>query len=282
MMPTDDELLADEIQAHQFTEPLKAPARPPSLARRAVVRATTGRVWFRVGWTCGCVVQVLETAEKEMLLRGLIADSLDIYQLQGNASASAGTHALPGAYDVGQDSPDQIDVQRLCGGDGQARTTAQGFAVKHCHGFAQGCPHGSPGLLAQKRQWNNRQNGLVSHGPIQGRWPTKPWATAVSSRKAHIMALADDIATKVAAKIKIPAPVRPPTPPTPAQIWGYSATGPDGKTKWTLAHIVSWAARILPTVTEKLTALAIKSDAQDKKIDALAATVAAIKTKTGA
>lgn len=190
-----------EISAHQFTEPLKPPAKPPNFLVRGFAAAFSGRVWWRVGWTCTCVVQVLETAEEEMLLRGLIQDSLDIYQLQGTASASAGTHSKPGAYDIGQDSPEQIDVQRLCGGDGQPRTTSQGFAVKHCHGFAQGCTHGSPGLLSQKRQWNNRQNGLISHGPIQGRWPTKNWNTAVAERKKIIVGLKDELVKAISDEV---------------------------------------------------------------------------------
>lgn len=198
---TDEALDLAEISAHQFTEPLRPPAKPPSMARRAVARVS-GKVWFRVGWTCTCVVKVLTTAEELMLLEGLIEDSLDIFQLQGTAAASAGTHSKPGAYDIGQDSPAQIDVQRRCGGDGQARTTSQGFAVKHCHGFAQGCPHGSPGLLSQKHQWNNRQNGLISHGPIQGRWPTKNWSVAVAEQGKKIMALKDDIANEVIARLR--------------------------------------------------------------------------------
>jgi len=197
----DDNLLAHEIECHQFTEPLDpAKIKQPGRLRRLAARAT-GRVWFRVGWTCPHLKAGLESAEAEMLLKGELADHLDIYQLQGGASASAGTHSLPGAADLGQTSDAQIDILRLNGVDGQRRTPAQGF-ILHCHGFAQGCNCGSRALLAQRQQWNNRQNGLVSHGPIQGRWPTKKWSTAVAERAKVIMGLKDDIISGVVAQIR--------------------------------------------------------------------------------
>lgn len=197
-MSADDELLAHEVEAHQFTEPLKL-AKQPNLARRLVARASN-KVWFRVGWTCPHLKAVLESAETEMLLKGELADHLDIYQLQGGAAASAGTHSLPGAADLGQTSDAQIDTLRRNGGDFQRRTPAQGF-ILHAHGFAQGCTCGSPGLLAQKRQWNNRQNGLVSHGPIEGRWPTKNWKTAVAERRKVIVALKDELVKAISDEV---------------------------------------------------------------------------------
>lgn len=198
-MSTDDELLSHEIECHQFTEPLKPPAHPPNMVRRLVARAS-GRVWFRVGWTCPHLKAVLESAETEMLLKGKLNDHLDIYQLQGGASASAGTHSLPGAADLGQTSDEQIDILRLNGGRFQKRTPAEGF-VLHAHGFTD-CGCGSSALLYQKRLWNRRLNGLVNMGRIIGRWPVKHWSTAIGERKKVIVALKDDIINGVVAKLK--------------------------------------------------------------------------------
>jgi hypothetical protein len=200
-MTEHDDLDLAEISAHQFTEPLKPPAKVPNVLVRAFAAAVSGRVWFRVGWTCPHLKAVLESAEEEMLLRGELDNELDIYQLQGGAAASAGTHSKPGAADLGQTSDAQITTLRRNGGNFQRRTPAQGF-VLHAHGFAQGCTCGSSSLLNQKRLWNRRLNGLVSNGPVIGLWPTKNWKTAVAERKKVIMALKDDIAAEIIARIR--------------------------------------------------------------------------------
>jgi hypothetical protein len=194
-----DDLDLAEIAAHQFTEPLK-PAKPPNVLVRAFAAAVSGRVWFRVGWTCPHLKAVLESAEEEMLLRGELDNELDIYQLQGGAAASAGTHSKPGAADLGQTSDAQITTLRRNGGNFQRRIPAQGF-VLHAHGFAQGCTCGSSSLLNQKRLWNRRLNGLVSNGPVMGLWPTKNWKTAVAERKKVIMGLKDELVKAISDEV---------------------------------------------------------------------------------
>jgi hypothetical protein len=198
---TDEALDLPEIAAHQFTQPL--PAVPaPSTIKQFFMAAVSARRWFRVGWTCQCVVDHLTTAEQEMLLRGELANSLDIYQLQGTAAASAGTHSKYACYDLGQTSDAQIDTLRRNGGCAQRRYTWQGFAVGHTHGFPNGCPHGAAGQKSQQVQWNNGTNGLVSRGKIEGRWPIKNWKTALTERRKVVMALKDDIANAVIEKLK--------------------------------------------------------------------------------
>ena len=292
-MATDDELLSHEIECHQFTVPLEPPARPPRLLRRAVARLS-GKVWWRVGWTCSCMVAVLESAEKEMLLRGELQDHLDIFQLQGGAAASAGTHSKPGAADIGQTSDAQIETLRRNGGDFQRRTPAQGF-ILHCHGFAQGCPHGSPALMAQKRAWNRGRNGLVSNGPIEGLWPTQNWQTAVAERAKVIVSLIQDIAKAVwaydgidnskqqfsgnKANEDVPAGfalavLGSRTKDLSAKIWNDSVVtlgGVTPATKWSGGHIIDWLRRTLGTTVTKDDLAATNA-----KIDALAAAVAAL------
>jgi hypothetical protein len=263
MSQTDEELLAHEVECHRFTEPLQLSKQKPSRLRRAVVRATTGKVWFRVGWTCPHLKAVLISAEKEMLLKGELAEHLDIYQLQGNAGPSAGTHALPGAADLGQTSDAQIDILRLNGGDFQKRTPDQGF-VLHAHGFAQGCNCGSGALLAQRSLWNRGFNGLVNMGRIIGRWPTKDWKTAVAERGKIIMALADDIANKVVA--------RQGRNPSPADIWNWGGIPVSPHDRWGGGHIVSHMMQHQATVDRNIAALAAQVAQIKAAVNGLVAT----------
>lgn len=144
------------------------------------------------GLTCACVVESLPWVELDLLLQGLIHESVDIYQLgyRNDVAASAGTHAGGGNTDVAQFSDAQIRVWRKWGWTIQHRTRAQGFDMDHGHGWPLGCPHLSAGGRAQAAQWANRQNGLVSRGPISGPYTTTTWKTALKENK---MALLDDI-----------------------------------------------------------------------------------------
>lgn len=143
---------------------------------------------FRGGRTCTCVAISLPLVEQDMIRRGLIKQSIDIFQLgyRNDVGASAGTHAGGGNTDVAQFSDAQIDVWRLWGWTIQHRTKAQGFDMDHGHGWPLGCNHLSPGGRAQAAQWANRQNGLVSRGRIDGRWPIDDWKTAMKKRLAEI------------------------------------------------------------------------------------------------
>ena len=100
---------------------------------------------FRGKKCCSCLAKWLPAYEAELLRRGLIRVSLDVYQLTGKAKASAGTHAGGGAFDLGQFSDAQIAVARQMGADATwHRRKAQGFDVDHAHGVLRGCPHNGP------------------------------------------------------------------------------------------------------------------------------------------
>ncbi len=174
---------ADPNVLWDATTPI-APAKPP-----VVVPPVTpppeefpdvAKVQFRGGWTCSCVTTSLPLVEAELKRKGLIKNSVDIYQLgyRNDVGASAGTHAAGGNTDVAQFSDAQIQVWRECGWTIQHRTKAMGFSMDHGHGWPWGCTHLSPAGRDQAAQWQKRQNGLVSHGPISGKWPVPNWKNA--------------------------------------------------------------------------------------------------------
>ena len=76
---------------------------------------------FRGKKCCSCLAKWLPAYEAELLRRGLIRVSLDVYQLTGRAKASAGTHAGGGAFDLAQTSPEAIKVARQMGAEPETR-----------------------------------------------------------------------------------------------------------------------------------------------------------------
>lgn len=162
-----------------------------------------GGIAFRDFRVCGCVASSLPVVEKVMLMRGLISESIDIYQggyNAGGVAASSGTHDLGGCIDVGQDSPAQIQVWRECGWAMQARTRAQGF-TPHAHGWPMGCPHGSAGQKAQAGDWNVRDAGLVGGEQVKGMWPVPHWRTAMLQKEKEVSAFADEIVDRVTKRV---------------------------------------------------------------------------------
>ena len=146
----------------------------------------SGRVRFRGGWTCVCVARSLPLVELEMIRRGIITRSIDIYQLgyRSDVSASAGTHSGGGCTDVAQYSPEALTVWRDYGWTTQHRTRAQGFAADHGHGFPYGCPHLSPAARYQASEWRAGRNGLRSRDRITGpNYHVITWQAAL--RKLH-------------------------------------------------------------------------------------------------
>lgn len=160
-------------------------------------------VAFRGGRTCRCVATSLPWVEQEMLLRGLISDRIDIYQLgyRGDVDASKGTHDAGGNVDVGQFSDAQIDIWRLHGWTMQNRGPFFP-GNEHGHGAPFGCPHIARGGQYQVTAWKNRRNGLVGNGPVIGRWPVKHWKTALRERKPIIVGLKEDIAAEVVERLR--------------------------------------------------------------------------------
>lgn len=119
---------------------------------------------FRGKPACDCLVDSLPLVEQVMLAKGLIRHSLDIYQIIGGATASAGTHRTGGAVDTAQFSAAQLRVWRDMGYDaGWHRRTAQGFDIDHCHAVARGCPHNAPARY-QIAAVDAGYNGLGAQG----------------------------------------------------------------------------------------------------------------------
>lgn len=268
------DLLAQEIAAHQFTEILQPRPEPAEPKARAAAQAS-GKVWYRVGYICTCCPPIFDQVEQEMLLRGLISNSLDFYQLGwSHAAASVGTHSLGACFDTAQFSPEQIDIWRLHGMTVQHRTTAQGFSMDHGHGFPNGCPHGSPAEQGQQLQWNNRQNGLMSHGPIAGRWPIDKWQTALTKRGKIIMALIDDFANRI----------KPQLDAIQNKVNGLDNKDDIALRVWnkqvvpTADNKSTWAAgSYLPSLWRHIHAAEAQCADINKKLDALTAAVAALK-----
>lgn len=235
--------------------PQPKPSAPvPSTTKEPTVK--TERIPFRGGLTCSCVVESLPWVELDMLMQGLIAESINCYQFgyRTDVAASAGTHSGGGNTDVGQFSDAQIRVWRKWGWTIQHRTKAQGFDMDHGHGWPLGCPHLSAGGRDQAAQWARRQNGLASHGPIAGPYTTTTWKTALKENK---MAILDEITDAVIAGIKRDGTVN---------VEQSVLTG-NAKNKTVAVHTA------LDYIGRKLMTLVSGQAALTKKVDALAAKV---------
>lgn len=124
----------------------------------------TYTVWFRGYPACPCLAEWLPVYEAELQRLGVLTGPLRIYQLIGNASASANTHRDGGAFDI-TDLVGDLDVwiARQMGADATwARTAAQGF-TPHLHGVLTGCPHNAPARY-QIDAVRSGGNGLGSGG----------------------------------------------------------------------------------------------------------------------
>lgn len=133
--------------------------------------STPGYGTFRGRVACNCLRAWLPVFEKELLRLGVIKQSIDIAQLTGSASASAGTHSQGGAADVWQDDPTTIKIAEEMGAVGWPRTRAQGFAP-HSHLVLKGCPHNGPAryqVTARERGYNG-----LGAGGFGGRDPRGP------------------------------------------------------------------------------------------------------------
>lgn len=100
---------------------------------------------FRGHPACPCLAAWLPVYEAELQRRGRLTGPLPIFQLIGNASASAKTHSQGGAFDVSDlVGNEDVWLARQMGADATwARTAAQGF-TPHLHGVLTGCPHNEP------------------------------------------------------------------------------------------------------------------------------------------
>lgn len=146
---------------------------------------------FRGKPACRCLRRWLPVYERELQETGNLVGELLLYQLNGNAPASANTHT-GGAYDV--TDPKDVDsnqgdvlIGRLMGSAEWLRTTAQGFSVGHRHGILRGCPHNSGGRY-QIGLLDNGFNGLKGNSPDDGPRPLgmqRSWREGIAWAKAR-------------------------------------------------------------------------------------------------
>lgn len=104
---------------------------------------------------CTCVKEFLTYAQMVGKKRGWIKQGLDVWQLTGNADASAGTHSKGGAFDLlyQTDPSTWIKFFRDHGANATwKRYVSQGFTKDHTHGVLRGCPHVADAALAQTKE----------------------------------------------------------------------------------------------------------------------------------
>lgn len=128
---------------------------------------------FRGLPACPCLAAWLPVYERELLARGEIKVSLDIYQLIGGAPQSGGTHTDGGAADTGQITDVAIWVARQMGADAcwhRPYNWDGAGGMAHTHLVLTGCPHNGPARY-QIGAVRRGENGLASHGPDTGPRP---------------------------------------------------------------------------------------------------------------
>lgn len=128
-------------------------------------------VWFRGFPTCPCLARWLQVLERELLDRGVIRENIDIAQLTGTATESAGVHKGGGAFDLWQHDDTTVWVCRQMGADATwARTTGSFANNKHTHGVLTGCPHNAPARY-QIDEVRQGGDGLTGSAPDTGPRP---------------------------------------------------------------------------------------------------------------
>lgn len=144
---------------------------------------------FRGKPACRCLAKWLPVYERELQDLELLVGELQIFQLNGTAEASAGTHT-GGAFDI-VDLPGTFDVMiaREMGAPATwLRGPAQGFIV-HLHGILRGCPHNRGGAY-QIDAVDDGFNGLGKGGrggPDDGPQVTsrRTWEEGIAWAKAR-------------------------------------------------------------------------------------------------
>lgn len=148
-------------------------------------------VIFRGRPACECLAEWLPYYEAELKARGLIKVSIDIYQLIGDAKASAGIHREGGCYDIAQTSDAHVFVARQMGAAAFGRT-GPSWDDEHQHGVLRGCPHNGPARY-QIAALDLGYNGLGSNGR-GGRdtnsrpnpWVRRTWREGIAWHKRQV------------------------------------------------------------------------------------------------
>jgi len=136
--------------------------------------------------------EFLTLAQRVAIKRGLIKMGLDVWQLTGGASASAGTHSQGGAFDLLVQTTDGwVKFFRDLGATASwRRTTAQGFSKVHLHGVLNGCPHNDPAryqVTAEKAGYDGLGylgRGGKDYHPAPN--PYRTWTQGVTVMKAEL------------------------------------------------------------------------------------------------
>lgn len=149
---------------------------------------------FRSRRTCKCMAEWLVNYEAELLAVGEIKSSIDIYQLQGGAPKSGGTHTQGGAADIAQHSVRAARIGRQMGAAFFIRpyNWDNDGGGAHAHLVLNGCPHNGPARY-QVAALNAGYNGLGRGG--QGgrdtgprtsiRWPLRTWEQGIAWQDAR-------------------------------------------------------------------------------------------------
>lgn len=139
--------------------------------------------------TCSCMAEWFPFLEAEAKRQGIIKQTVDIYQLIGNASASAGYHRSGAAADFKQASEKFIKLCRNMGAAAWRRDGRDGMIV-HTHLALKGCPHLTAGARAQVGELERGGDGLVGsrsdRGPRSGiQWPLRTYKEGIAWARAQ-------------------------------------------------------------------------------------------------
>lgn len=149
---------------------------------------------FRGHPACRCLAKWLPVYERMLLKAGIILHNIDIYQLIGGYSGSAGTHLPGGAYDIAQYSPKAVEIARQMGAMAHARLPGWDGAngIGHQHAVLIGCPHNGGGRY-QVAAGMDGYNGLGAGGRagrivgfVPDHWRT--WRTGIRWAKKQLRA----------------------------------------------------------------------------------------------
>jgi hypothetical protein len=143
---------------------------------------------FRGKPACSCLVTWLPVFEAELKRRGVIKNSIDIWQLIGGAKASGGTHSTGGAFDIAQRDATTVKVAREMGAafwDRPKNWDNRG-GMAHGHGVLNGCPHNAPARY-QIADLARGLNGLANHARDTGPEPRRlrTWQDGIKWAKAQ-------------------------------------------------------------------------------------------------
>ena len=253
--------------------------------------STPGYASFRGFTCCDCLAAWLPVYEALAWFRGLITDSIDIWQLTGGAADSAGTHSQGGAFDIFQTTNAHVALAREMGAPASwRRSIAQGFTKTHTHGVLTGCPHNSPAryqITAQRRGYNglgvgpagSPYAGMAGYGgkdyhpdPLVYR----TWSQGVAWANARIQEAMMDINLPSSEVAKIRDAVwadRMPNPQDPSKIFPAESWLVNANIK---AGVAASQADEIAAIVKTTNALAVSSAAQTQAIAELTAKVDAL------